>query len=128
LLGTFECDARGNEYVYLDDVTKDSPASPPVLTKLAFDKVTFKYLGLSTPTQAKKFIDHTFGDCDFQECVEDPVGMSTGNYLYKQVDVTIPGHAGMTMEWKRKYNSRRDRTGVFGRGWSTIADMALQEY
>ncbi|MEA2224473.1 MAG: hypothetical protein QOH83_2849, partial [Solirubrobacteraceae bacterium] len=55
---------------------------------------------------------------------DDPVNTATGNFVEVEGDLLCGGLvAGLTFE--RTYNSRSDRLGPFGRGWSSWASARL---
>jgi RHS repeat-associated protein len=59
--------------------------------------------------------------------VGKPVDVTTGNMYLQQTDYELPG-AGPRIRLQRIYNSQSTRTGLFGKGWSTVYDEALQVY
>ena len=58
-------------------------------------------------------------ECDPPDSVGAPVRLSNGNVRYTERD---PIAAGLPMLTLRTYDSRKDDSGVFGRGWSSIWD------
>ncbi|PPF62151.1 type IV secretion protein Rhs [Rathayibacter tritici] len=56
---------------------------------------------------------------------DDPVNTGTGNFLETEVDLGFPGGAG-SLRWERTYNSLDERTGAFGPGWSSVAQVRLR--
>jgi YD repeat-containing protein len=55
---------------------------------------------------------------------DDPVNTASGNFLIAETDVPVGGlAAGLAV--RRIYNSRSDRAGAFGPGWSSWADTRL---
>lgn len=49
------------------------------------------------------------------EYSEDPVNLSTGNFVYQKTDLIIPG--AQPLAFSRFYNAMDKRKGVLGRGW-----------
>ena len=56
--------------------------------------------------------------------VADPVNITTGNYAYEHLDLSIPSR-GLPLEFKRFYNSQDDYDGPFGIGWSHTYNIFL---
>lgn len=56
---------------------------------------------------------------------DDPVNTATGNFLEPERDLEFAG-AAASLAFTRMYNTLDDRTGVFGRGWSSIVDVRLE--
>ncbi|HET6532862.1 MAG TPA: DUF6531 domain-containing protein [Actinoplanes sp.] len=55
---------------------------------------------------------------------DDPVNTASGNFLIAETELPVGGLAG-GLSVRRTYNSRSDRVGAFGRGWSSWADARL---
>jgi hypothetical protein len=56
---------------------------------------------------------------------DDPVNTASGNFLIAETDLPVGAlAAGLTL--RRTYNSRSDRVGAFGPGWSSWADVRLR--
>ncbi|KJE24240.1 RHS repeat-associated core domain [Frankia torreyi] len=56
----------------------------------------------------------------------DPVCTANGNFVEQELDLPLPGRAGVA-GWRRTYNSRgHDRVGAHGPGWCSWADTALE--
>jgi len=55
----------------------------------------------------------------------DPVNTASGNFVEREEDLAFGGLAGL-LSFARMYNSRSDRTGAFGTGWSSWADVRLR--
>ena len=70
------------------------------------------------------------GRCEGPQCDEcgarSPVQVSTGHFLWQEVDVVIEGSPGLTLT--RSYNSNDPRDGMFGHGWSSNCDNALLQF
>jgi RHS repeat-associated protein len=70
------------------------------------------------------------GPCGGSQCDEcgarSPVNVSTGHFLWQEVDIVIAGSPGLTLT--RSYNSNDPRDGMFGRGWSSNCDHALLQF
>jgi len=56
----------------------------------------------------------------------DPVNLTTGNYAYESVDLSLPSR-GIPIEFKRFYNNQDDYDGPFGIGWSHSYNIFLIE-
>lgn len=54
---------------------------------------------------------------------KDPVNLSTGNFIYSHIDITIPGRTPMV--FRRFYNSVNNRSGVLGCDWNHNYDIWL---
>jgi RHS repeat-associated protein len=59
--------------------------------------------------------------------IGEPVDVTTGNMYLQQTDHLLPG-AGPHIQLLRTYNSKSTWTGLFGKGWSTAYDEALQVF
>lgn len=57
------------------------------------------------------------------EYSEDPVNLSTGNFVYQKTDLTILG--AHPLSFCRFYNAMDKRKGVFGRGWRHNFESSL---
>ena len=57
--------------------------------------------------------------------VNDPVNSATGNFLEPENDLPFPDATAL-LAMTRMYNSLDERGGVFGVGWSSVLDTALQ--
>ena len=55
---------------------------------------------------------------------DDPVNTATGNFVEVESDLVCGGLAA-GLSFDRTYNSRSDRIGPFGRGWSSWASVRL---
>lgn len=55
----------------------------------------------------------------------DPVNTASGNFVEFETDLPFAGLAA-TLRFGRVYNSRSDRAGAFGPGWSSWADTRLR--
>ena len=67
------------------------------------------------------------GRCNCNECVGEPVNVTTGSVFLEQSDYQLPG-IGPTTDITRSYNSTSQTIGIFGRGWSTLYDESVQIY
>ena len=65
-----------------------------------------------------------FGFRESSGYVSDPVNTGTGNFTDTWTDLDFPEDV-LGMDATRTYNSRDEREGVLGRGWSTLADVRL---
>ncbi|HKR61295.1 MAG TPA: DUF6531 domain-containing protein [Pyrinomonadaceae bacterium] len=59
--------------------------------------------------------------------VGEPINVTNGNMYLQQTDYRLPGFGG-GLELTRTYNSRMQRAGFFGYGWSSILDESVVEY
>ena len=59
--------------------------------------------------------------------VGEPINVTNGNMYLQQSDYQLPG-VGPAINVTRAYNSTSQRTGVFGKGWSSDYDEAIQIY
>lgn len=69
-------------------------------------------------------------NCGTTSCnvnVGKPINVTNGNMYLQQTDYRLPGF-GSGLELTRTYNSKLQRSGVFGFGWSTILDESIQTY
>ncbi|HEX8101647.1 MAG TPA: DUF6531 domain-containing protein [Solirubrobacteraceae bacterium] len=57
--------------------------------------------------------------------VDDPVNTASGNFVARELDLDFPTQLG-ELVFARFYNSRSDRTGAFGRGWTAWPDVRLR--
>ncbi len=55
----------------------------------------------------------------------DPVNLNNGNYLNDREDLNISGIFPLTV--RRFYNALSDRSGLFGKGWTSLFDMHLSK-
>ena len=60
------------------------------------------------------------GSCNCNECVGEPVNVTTGNVYLEQSDYQLSG-VGPITDITRSYNSMSQAIGIFGRGWSTMS-------
>lgn len=76
------------------------------------------------------YVGETDGATDFGEtcpAVGRPVNVTNGNMYLQQTDYRLPG-VGDGLEITRTYNSRMQRAGIFGYGWSTTLDESINAY
>jgi RHS repeat-associated protein len=59
--------------------------------------------------------------------VGKPVNVTNGNMYLQQTDYRLPG-IGEGLELTRTYNSRKQSSGLFGIGWSSILDESVVGY
>jgi RHS repeat-associated protein len=59
--------------------------------------------------------------------VGKPVNVTNGNMYLQQTDYRLPG-IGEGLELTRTYNSRKQSSGLFGVGWSSILDESVVAY
>lgn len=55
----------------------------------------------------------------------DPVNMSTGNFIYSKDDIEIPGR--FPIAFKRFYNAMGDTEGILGKNWTHNYNIFLHE-
>lgn len=67
------------------------------------------------------------GPAGCNESVGEPINVATGNMWLQQADYALPG-AGERIRIFRTYNSVSTRNGLFGRGWSSDYDEAIEVY
>lgn len=65
-----------------------------------------------------------YGAPPYSGFVDDPIGLANGNFLLRDGDLEVFGIAGV-LSVVRTYNSRDPHVGAFGRGWSSLLDVAL---
>ena len=56
-----------------------------------------------------------------------PVNVTNGNMYVQQTDYSLPS-VGAAIVVTRTFNSNSQRTGLFGKGWSTIYDQSVVAY
>ncbi|PYS73982.1 MAG: hypothetical protein DMF69_03270, partial [Acidobacteria bacterium] len=59
--------------------------------------------------------------------VGEPVSVTTGNVYLDQTDYRLPGR-GDGLEIGRSYNSKKQASGLFGFGWTSILDESISTY
>ncbi|MGH9874512.1 MAG: RHS repeat-associated core domain-containing protein [Pyrinomonadaceae bacterium] len=59
--------------------------------------------------------------------VGEPINVTNGNMYIQQTDYRLPGF-GEGLEVTRTYNSRMQRSGIFGYGWSSVFDESIIAY
>jgi len=59
--------------------------------------------------------------------IGEPVNVTNGNMFVEQSDYALPG-VGPALAVARTYNSNSQKTGLFGRGWTTEYDEGLDVY
>jgi RHS repeat-associated protein len=124
-LGAFEFAADGSEYVYLSDVV---PETAELGSKIGFDAAFFTYAGEEPPSPEEIAELFALGVQRWQSYIGDPASASTGNHVQQIEVVRIPGLGGTEMALLLSYNGLSEEVGLFGRGFSTLADMHLQQY
>ncbi len=85
-------------------------------------------IGLAPLTPLQRWLSRMYGTSFGQLAhgIADPVYPATGNLIQVFTDLHVPGIAGFDFVLNRTYNSRDERPGVFGIGFSTLFDMALR--
>ena len=58
--------------------------------------------------------------------VGGPINVTNGNMYLQQTDYQLPG-VGPELNITRTYNSKLQREGLFGRGWSTVYDASIKD-
>jgi RHS repeat-associated protein len=88
-------------------------------------KASLRGAGLDHHRRPVKFDDPVaFGTPSRTGYADDPINTASGNFVEVETDLACSGLVeGMT--FKRTYNSRSDRVGAFGRGWSSWAGVRL---
>lgn len=59
--------------------------------------------------------------------VGGPINVTNGNMYLQQTDYHLPG-VGPELNITRTYNSKLQREGLFGRGWSSVYDASIKVY
>jgi RHS repeat-associated protein len=124
-LGAFEFAADGSEHVYLSDVV---PETEELGSQVGYDAAFFTYAGEEPPSPEEIAELFAQGVRRWQSYVGDPASASTGNHVQQIEVVRIPGLGGTEMALILSYNGLNEEAGLFGRGFSTLADMRLQQY
>ena len=132
-LGSYEFAADGmTEFVYLDDVNDDSSEWPPLEKAIAFADVIFRPTKEPPPDQQTITQDFALGGPEgahsFTDIIGDPVSATTGNFTLAEDDLMIPGLGDSELTIHRFYNAQKPDIGLFGKGWTTVADVRLQTY
>jgi competence ComEA-like helix-hairpin-helix protein len=65
-----------------------------------------------------------YGQPPYSGFVDDPICLANGNFLLRDADLRLFG-VSAAMSVVRTYNSRDQRTGAFGPGWSSPLDVDL---
>jgi len=61
---------------------------------------------------------------DPQGATKDPINIATGNMFIITPDLTLPGK-NLNFSWIRTYNSREDKSGPLGYGWTHSYNLKL---
>ena len=83
------------------------------------------------PDQVKTIFNHTIEEkmlgTEAEGCMnsEDPVNLSTGNFIYEHEDLKVAGE--IPLSFHRYYNSKDSRTGVLGRCFLHNYQIALEK-
>jgi RHS repeat-associated protein len=72
-------------------------------------------------------VDHGADACPKVVAVGRPINVTNGNMYIQQTDYRLPGF-GEGLEVTRTYNSRMQRSGIFGYGWSSAFDESINAY
>ncbi|MCH9649254.1 MAG: hypothetical protein K0U98_13525 [Deltaproteobacteria bacterium] len=132
LLGVYGFNNKGQEYIYLDDITEDSGFRPAIEKAIAIGDIIFRPSACVPPTETETVFEHTWGGEKggqaFGDLVGDPVTPTTGNFTLREEDIGIPGLGESELAIRRFYNAQKLNTGLFGKGWTTVADVRLQIY
>ncbi len=67
------------------------------------------------------------GTTECNSGVGKPINVANGNMYIQQTDYRLPGVGG-DLEITRTYNSKMQRSGIFGYGWSTAFDESVTAY
>lgn len=66
-----------------------------------------------------------YGEAPYSGFRNDPISMATGNFLLREGDVRIFG-TGSVLTVVRAYNALDPSGGCFGRGWTSLVEVALR--
>ncbi len=81
--------------------------------------------GLDGPRESVTYdLPLLWGEFPTSGYADDPVNTASGNFIEREVDLDVGG-LGRLLGFDRVYNSRSDRDGPFGRGWSSWASCRL---
>jgi RHS repeat-associated protein len=76
-------------------------------------------------------VDFGAGSCNSNvappAAVGEPINVTNGNMYIQQTDYRLPGF-GEGLDVTRTYNSRMQRSGIFGYGWSSAFDESINAY
>ncbi len=70
------------------------------------------------------------GSCEqdiANDAVGEPINVTNGNMYLQQTDYRLPGF-GSGLDLTRTYNSKMQRAGLFGYGWSSFLDESIKTY
>jgi RHS repeat-associated protein len=67
------------------------------------------------------------GELPCENEVGEPINVTNGNMYLQQTDYHLPG-LGEGLDITRTYNSRKQTSGLFGVGWSSILDESVVAY
>ena len=70
------------------------------------------------------------GSCEqdiANDAVGEPINVTNGNMYLQQTDYRLPGF-GAGLDLTRTYNSKMQRAGLFGYGWSSFLDESIKTY
>lgn len=68
-----------------------------------------------------------FGETSCPNRVGKPINVTTGNMYVQQTDYRLPG-LGEGLELTRTFNSKSQRDGIFGYGWTSTYEESLNIY
>jgi hypothetical protein len=68
-----------------------------------------------------------FGDTSCPSKVAKPINVTNGNMYLQQTDYRLPGFGG-GLEITRTFNSKMQRAGLFGFGWSSFLDESINAH
>ncbi|MGI9066905.1 MAG: Ig-like domain-containing protein [Pyrinomonadaceae bacterium] len=90
------------------------------------------YLGASATTTVTLFVlerddAENAGPTSCNARTGEPVNVTNGNMYLQQTDYHLPG-VGPELNIARTYNSKLQKDGLFGRGWSTVYDASIKVY
>jgi len=57
--------------------------------------------------------------------LQDPVNSFSGNLLHRVIDLALPSRGGLPLGLIRTYNSRDERLGLFGKGWTSTLEWQV---
>lgn len=85
-----------------------------------------KAKGLDTPPEVIEVpAIELLGTPPYSGWKDDPINMANGNFVLRERDLQLHGIAS-ALSVIRTYNSRDQRVGAFGPGWSSVLDCALE--
>lgn len=96
----------------------------------SFDYTVCDDLGACTTATAVidvKGNDTDDGETSCEKKAGEPINVTTGNMYLQQNDYQLPS-VGYGIDLARTYNSKSQKVGIFGRGWSSMYDESIHIY